>query len=128
MILCAERRKARFSLGNMLKSFMYIKNYKRIILILAFLLLYISMYLIHNAYGPLCLTKSGSDSVGKGDVVEVARLYKANNLNLFVSNVHKSIDWDCARVSVCALPCFSDMEGKNRRKRLFRNEHVSNHD
>ena len=55
--------------GNMLKSFMHIKNYKRIILILAFFLLYISMYLIHNVYGPVCIIKSsgdkGSSSKGK---------------------------------------------------------------
>lgn len=106
ILLCVKRRKApvraRFSLENMLKSFMHIKNYKRIILILAFLLLYISMYLIHNAYGTLCIIKSGSgdkDSGGKGDI-EVAKLYKANNSNLFVSNVHKAIDWDGE--SVCA--------------------------
>jgi hypothetical protein len=75
--------------GNMLKSFMYIKNYKRIILILAFFLLYISMYLIHNVYGPVCIIKSSGDksSSSKGDI-DVSKLYKANSSNLFVSNVH----------------------------------------
>lgn len=80
----------------MLKSFMYIKNYKKIFLILAFLLLYISMYLIHNVYGPLCIIKTNGSSSGSGDKasfneadIEVSKLYKANNANLFVSNVHK---------------------------------------
>lgn len=76
----------------MLKSFMYIKNYKKIFLILAFLLLYISMYLIHNVYGPLCIIKTNGSSSGSGDKAsfnEVSKLYKANNANLFVSNVHK---------------------------------------
>lgn len=41
----------------MLKSLMYIRTYKRIILLLAFFLVYISMYLIHNAYGTLCIIK-----------------------------------------------------------------------
>lgn len=74
--------------GNMLKSFMYIKNYKRIILILAAFLLYISMYLIHNAYGTLCIIKSSSGDKGSKGDIEVSKLYKANNSNLFVSNVH----------------------------------------
>ena len=81
----------------MLKSFMYIKNYKRIILILAFLLVYISMYLIHNVYGPLCIIKSSnssSNSISNGDKsnegdIEVSKLYKVNNSNLFVSNVQR---------------------------------------
>lgn len=72
---------------------MYIKNYKRIALILAFFLLYISMYLIHNAYGALCIIKSNSGDKGninsssKGDI-EPSKLFKANVSNLFVSNVH----------------------------------------
>lgn len=74
---------------------MYItKNYKRIILILAFLLLYISMYLIHNVYGPLCIIKSNGSSADKGNInegdIEVSKLYKANSSNLFVSNVHSN--------------------------------------
>lgn len=78
----------------MLKSFMYIKNYKKIFLILAFLLLYISMYLIHNVYGPLCIIKTNaSSSADKGSFneadIEVSKLDRANNANLFVSNVHK---------------------------------------
>jgi len=74
----------------MLKSFMYIKNYKRIIIILACFLLYISMYLIHNAYGTLCIIKSSSSSSGdkgyinKGDI-GISKLYKASNSNLFDS-------------------------------------------
>jgi hypothetical protein len=50
------------------------------------------MYLIHNAYGgTLCIIKSSSSSSGdkgnEGDI-EASRLLKANNSNLFVSNVH----------------------------------------
>lgn len=75
----------RFS-ENMLKSFMNIKTYKRIILILAFFLLYISLVLIHNAYGTLCIIKSSSNGdkskVNEGDN-EVPKLYKANSSNLF---------------------------------------------
>lgn len=81
----------------MLKSFMYIKNYKRIIIILAFFLLYISMYLIHNAYGTLCIIKSnGSSSGDKGDFDkgDISKLNKANNSNLFVS--------ECAQQSLFA--------------------------
>lgn len=93
---CVEKGSgAHFAAKNMLKSFMYIKNYKKIFLILAFLLLYISMYLIHNVYGPLCIIKTNgsSSSADKGGFneadIEVSKLYKANNANLFVSNVHK---------------------------------------
>src|SRR5690349_5789519 len=95
----------------MLKSFMNIKNYKRIILILAFFLLYISLVLIHNAYGTLCIIKSSSNG-DKSNVNEVdnevSKLYKANSSNLFVSNVHSDQFYCCRfifrafiRVSVC---------------------------
>jgi hypothetical protein len=50
----------------MLKSFMHIKHFKRIVVILSFLLVYISVYLIHNAYGTLCINKSNS-SATNGD-------------------------------------------------------------
>ena len=70
------------------KSFMYIKNYKRIIVLLAFLLLYISMYLIHNAYGPLSVIKGNSSSGVEvdidDDVVAKQQLDKAaSHSNLF---------------------------------------------
>jgi hypothetical protein len=71
---------------NMLKSFMYFKNYKRIIFILAFLLVYISMYLIHNAYGgTLCIIKSSGDKGNNGSKGEFegSKLYRGSNSNLF---------------------------------------------
>lgn len=50
------------------------------------------MYLIHNAYGTLCIIKSNGSSGDKGNInegdTEVSSLYKANNSNLFVSNVN----------------------------------------
>ncbi|CRK97336.1 CLUMA_CG010729, isoform A [Clunio marinus] len=79
----------------MLKSFMYIKNYKRVIIILAFFLVYISMYLIHNAYGTLCVIKSNSGDNGSSNKrdIEASKLFKGNNSNLFdlYSNVTTSM-------------------------------------
>lgn len=55
-------------------------------------LLYISMYLIHNAVGTLCIIKNGDDNrSNEGDSSEASRLFKVNNSNLFaVSNNHIS--------------------------------------
>lgn len=73
----------------MLKSFVYMKNYRRIMIIFSVLLLYISMYLIHNAYGTLCIIKTGEDNKSNEGDIEASRLYKVNNSNLFaVSNAH----------------------------------------
>lgn len=70
----------------MLKTFMYMKNYRRIMMIFAVFLTYISMYLIHNAYGSLCIIKTNDDKSTDGDIE--AALYKVNNTNLFaVSNI-----------------------------------------
>lgn len=51
-------------------------------------LMYISMYLIHNAYGSLCIIKNSEDNKSNvGDIETASRLYKVNNTNLFaVSN------------------------------------------
>lgn len=117
----------------MLKSFMYIKNYKRIALILAFFLLYISMYLIHNAYGTLCIIKSNSGDKGninsssKGDI-EPSKLFKANVSNLFVSNVHNC--W--LAVATFRYAQFDETFQSSRRKKneryKIRRNHVSIHD
>lgn len=71
----------------------FAKNLRRVVIILAVFLLYISMYLIHNAYGgTLCIIKSSDDNkIESGDnssIQEASRLlYKVNNSNLFtVSN------------------------------------------
>lgn len=83
----------------------YMKNIRRVVIILAVLLLYISMYLIHNAYGgALCIIKSADDSkAGDNDAQEASRLlYKVNDGNLFaVSNVQ----FLCCRC--CAAFCQS---------------------
>ena len=56
------------------------------------------MYLIHNAYGTLCIIKTSSSSSGdkgyvnKGDI-GVSKLYKVSNSNLFVSNVQSNISF-----------------------------------
>ncbi|KAL7033210.1 hypothetical protein ACKWTF_007506 [Chironomus riparius] len=68
----------------MLKSFMYMKNYRRIMMVFAIFLMYISMYLIHNAYGSLCIIKNSEDNKSNvGDIETASRLYKVNNTNLF---------------------------------------------
>lgn len=78
---------------KMLPLPLYMKNIRRLVIILAVLLLYISMYLIHNAYGgTLCIIKSADDNKGteQGDNIQEASrlLYKVNESNLFaVSNV-----------------------------------------
>lgn len=118
---------------NMLKSFMYIKNYKRIIIILAFFLLYISVYLIHNAYGPLCIIKSNSSSGDKGNInkgdTEVLKLYKASNSNLFVSNVHSNLSI-CSTIFGCGSVCDVGYASRCHTKKWkkIRRNHVSNHD
>lgn len=128
--ICVKESKkgsgVRFS-ENMLKSFMYIKNYKRIILILAFFLLYISLILIHNAYGTLCIIKStNSSNINEGDN-EVSKLNKANSSNLFVSNVHSDHFNCCCFFSLstiveCGSVCRDFWCFKIRRN------HVSSHD
>ena len=57
-------------------------------MIFAVFLMYISMYLIHNAYGSLCIIKNSEDNKSNdGDIETASRLYKVNNTNLFaVSN------------------------------------------
>lgn len=72
----------------MLKGFMHIKHFKRMLIILSFLLVYLSVYLIHNAYGALCISKGNSSSIngdkenfGEGDFDDS----KTKTKNLFVS-------------------------------------------
>jgi hypothetical protein len=72
----------------MLKGFMHLKYFKRIVIILSFLLVYISVYLIHNAYGTLCMNKSNSSTINddrenfaEGDFEDL----KTKTKNLFVS-------------------------------------------
>lgn len=116
---------------NMLKSFMYIKNYKRIVLILAFFLLYISLVLIHNAYGTLCIIKSNSSgdkgNVNEGDS-EVSN--RANSSNLFVSNVQRVINSTVADFIPASLSTFVDCGKVCGDFGCFgiRRNHVSNHD
>lgn len=82
-----------YRVRDMLPLPVYMKNIRRLVIILAVLLLYISMYLIHNAYGgTLCIIKSSEDNKGteQGDNIQEASrlLYKVNESNLFaVSNV-----------------------------------------
>lgn len=68
----------------MLKSFVYMKNYRRIMMVFTVFLLYLSMYLIHNTVGSLCIIKTGDDNkANEGDIEASRLLYKVNNSNLF---------------------------------------------
>jgi hypothetical protein len=72
----------------MLKSLVYMKNYRRLMMAFTVFLLYLSMYLLHNAVGTLCIIKTADDSKGNEGDIEASRLllYRVNNSNLFVSN------------------------------------------
>lgn len=100
-----------YRVRDMLPLPVYMKNIRRLVIILAVLLLYISMYLIHNAYGGTfaCIIKSSEDNKGteQGDnnIQEASRLlYKVNESNLFaVSNVQFLCCLPFATLFFCSL-------------------------
>ncbi|KAG5680517.1 hypothetical protein PVAND_010024 [Polypedilum vanderplanki] len=52
-------------------------------------LLYLSMYLIHNAVGTLCIIKTSEDNKNnEGDIDASRLLYKVNNSNLFADTLN----------------------------------------